>query len=118
MAAALGDLARTAEGLGELERARALYDAALDRLEARRARLARGDDRGAFGDAQAEAALYGDAARAALAPGGTGPEAGGRRARDRRARPCARAARAHGGQRCAAPVASAQQRGRCRAGAS
>lgn len=68
----LGDLARTAEGLGELEPARALYDAALVRLEGQRARLSR-DDRGRFGDAQAEATLYGDAARAALA-GATGPE--------------------------------------------
>ena len=71
-----GDLARTAEGLGEHERASVLYDAALTAIEAQRARLARGDDRGAFGDAQAEASLFGDAARAALAaPGGTGPEA-------------------------------------------
>ncbi len=68
----LGDLARTAEGLGELERARELYDGALTRLEARRARLTR-DDRGRFGDIQAEATLYGDAARAALT-GPTGPE--------------------------------------------
>ena len=68
----LGDLARTAEGLGELERARELYDTALMRLEAQRARLSR-DDRGRFGDIQAEATLYGDAARAALA-GATGPE--------------------------------------------
>ena len=68
----LGDLARTAEGLGELERARELYDSALTRLEAQRARLSR-DDRGRFGDIQAEATLYGDAARTALT-GATGPE--------------------------------------------
>ena len=65
------DLARTAEGLGELERAGELYDTALELLEAQRARLTR--DRGRFGDVQPEATLYGDAARAALA-GGTGPE--------------------------------------------
>ncbi len=68
----LGDLARTAEGLGELAPARELYDAALERLDAQRARLS-SDDRGRFGDIQAEATLYGDAARAALA-GATGPE--------------------------------------------
>ena len=69
----VGDLARTAEGLGELEPARELYDTALLQLEAQRARLTR-DDRGRFGDIESEATLYGDAARAALA-GRTGPEA-------------------------------------------
>ncbi len=69
-----GDLARTAEGLGEHERARELYDAALTGIEGERARLARRGDHGEPGGAQAEASLFGDAARAALA---AGPEAAG-----------------------------------------
>ncbi len=72
----LGDQARTAEGLEELEPARGLYDTALARLEAQRARLTRSDDRTRFGDVHAEAALYGDAARAALAVAEGTPSAG------------------------------------------
>jgi CHAT domain len=58
---ALGELARTAEGLGELDRARTLYRTAVNRLEERRSLVPRRRDR------PPPAALYGDAARAELA---------------------------------------------------
>jgi CHAT domain-containing protein len=60
---ALGELARTAEGLGEPERARELFGRAIDTLEMRRGLVPRRLDR------PPPVALYGDAARVELAAG-------------------------------------------------
>lgn len=65
---ALGDVARTAEGLGELDTARARYRGALDRLEQRRGHVARRRR----ADLPPASALYGDAARAELTTDGAG----------------------------------------------